>query len=99
MRILAMQHNQLETYLQRTAWGMVRRHLSAVSSEEGFSISYDQTLNLTVHGNSAAAAAASEVASSDWILLIIGWGLPLSRRVTAVGPFPDSGTEKFKFEK
>lgn len=52
-------------YLQRTACGIVKRHLSAVSAAQGFFISCDHTLSFTVQGNSAAAAAASDVASSD----------------------------------
>jgi hypothetical protein len=51
---------------------MVKQHLSALSRAQGFFISCDHTLSFTVQGSSAAVAAASEVVTFDWILLIMG---------------------------
>lgn len=51
---------------------MVRRHFSALSTEKGFFKLWGHILSFTVQGNSAAAAAANDAASSDWILLMIG---------------------------
>jgi hypothetical protein len=58
-------HNFIR-YLQRTTCGIVRWHLC--SGAQGLFKSYDHTFKLTVQGNSAAAAADTDVASSDGIV-------------------------------
>lgn len=65
-------YSNLVAHLQRTACGIVKRHISASRGAHGSFMSYGHILSFTVHGNSAAAAAASDVAISDCILLMTG---------------------------